>query len=85
MKNGKIGKIGKTMKTSVCFSVRGRCAEMPLPFFIIIKQRNQLNKEIMKTKLKQTIVLLQHLLKTISWATEKTKISFHYLPKIKYL
>ena len=36
----------------------------------------------MKTKLKQTIVLLQHLLKTISWATEKTKISFHYLTGI---
>lgn len=36
----------------------------------------------MKTKLKQTVVALQHLLKTIFWATEKTKISFHYLTGI---
>ena len=36
----------------------------------------------MKTKLKETIVLLQHLLKHILWATEKTKISFHYLTGI---
>lgn len=36
----------------------------------------------MKTKLKQTIVLLQHLLKHILWATEKTKVSFHYLTGI---
>lgn len=36
----------------------------------------------MKTKLKQTIVLLQHLLKTILWITDKSKITFHYLTGI---
>jgi hypothetical protein len=36
----------------------------------------------MKTKLKEVIVVVQHLLKNIFWATEKSKISFHYLTGI---
>jgi hypothetical protein len=36
----------------------------------------------MKTKLKQTIVLLQHILKHILWITDKSKITFHYLTGI---